>query len=456
MQYHSEHDYPILLDNTVCNGNDLLTAHKFSRKLLPEGPPRLPAKSVLQFPIWSIESTSQNKDIDESHIEELSNKIKTLNLNCSFIELDGQWENVFGDLTFDVERFPNMTKVSDKLIEMGYSLSLKFSPYFSYHSESFSEGLDNFYFVKDAGGRVPGFIRRQDKEIVTLLDVTNSKAESWIKSKMITLSSMYHIGAFHMSYIAGAWLPFSPSFVDSGITPILLRQMFTELVTSFSDIDADIVDGTSQTQSHVSYVRVPTIVTMTKNGACLVGSIETALTLGIMGYPFVMADGNLITESQEEEYVIPDRNLYIRWILMACFFPAMKYVIPPWSYDSDCEKVAQNASLLHLKYTAAITESLKPRIINGEPIIRPLWWLDSSDKVAHGINDEFMVGDTLLVAPLLCSGDTERDIYLPVGIWSDQLTGKLVRGRRWLRNYSATIYQIPHFTKKIVIGEEIL
>ena len=51
----------------------------------------------------------------------------------------------------------------------------------------------------------------------------------------------------------------------------------------------------------------------------------------------------------------------------------------------------------------------------GAPIIRPLWWMAPNDKVALATDSHFLVGDILLVAPILEKGSFARDIYLPAG-----------------------------------------
>lgn len=53
----------------------------------------------------------------------------------------------------------------------------------------------------------------------------------------------------------------------------------------------------------------------------------------------------------------------------------------------------------------------------GLPIIRPLWMLDPQDPTCHTVVDEFSVGEELIVAPVITEGTTEREVYLPAGVW---------------------------------------
>ena len=52
-------------------------------------------------------------------------------------------------------------------------------------------------------------------------------------------------------------------------------------------------------------------------------------------------------------------------------------------------------------------------LLTSEPVIRPLWSLDPVDVVAASVGDEFLIGDEILVAPVLREGARARDVYLP-------------------------------------------
>jgi len=59
----------------------------------------------------------------------------------------------------------------------------------------------------------------------------------------------------------------------------------------------------------------------------------------------------------------------------------------------------------------------KEALDSGLPIIRPLWMLDTGDSTCHTVVDEFSVGDELIVAPVIHEATTEREVYLPAGVW---------------------------------------
>ena len=73
--------------------------------------------------------------------------------------------------------------------------------------------------------------------------------------------------------------------------------------------------------------------------------------------------------------------------------------------------------------------------------------LDPFDKQVLEVDDEFCVGDELLVAPILSSNGREREVYLPKGVWKDGIDGSLRKGGRWIHHHRVRIDQIAYFIR---------
>ena len=84
---------------------------------------------------------------------------------------------------------------------------------------------------------------------------------------------------------------------------------------------------------------------------------------------------------------------------------------------------------------------------SGDPILRPLWWNDPNDHNTYTIDDEFMVGNDLLVAPVTDDGKRKRDIYLPSGVWRDH-HGKDHNGGVMLKDFPVNLEELPYFERK--------
>lgn len=60
---------------------------------------------------------------------------------------------------------------------------------------------------------------------------------------------------------------------------------------------------------------------------------------------------------------------------------------------------------------------------------------------------EFLLGETILAAPIIEEDSFKRDIYLPRGLWKDGNSGIIYEGKMWLRNYPAALDVLPHFVR---------
>lgn len=174
--------------------------------------------------------------------------------------------------------------------------------------------------------------------------------------------------------------------------------------------------------------------------------IPTTLTFGLIGYPFVLPDmigGNAYEGASVNE------ELFIRWLQVSIFLPSMQFSIGPWSFSQMTIDHTRSLLAVRESYRWLFDRLSREAVSEGWPMVRPLWWLDPTDQVTFNIDDEFMLGDTLLVAPVVEPQATTRDIYLPIGRWRDMNSpsGTVLSGARWLRNYSSPLLVLPYFQK---------
>ena len=93
-------------------------------------------------------------------------------------------------------------------------------------------------------------------------------------------------------------------------------------------------------------------------------------------------------------------------------------------------RICKKAFRLHERYGDLFIDLAHHAVETGDPILRPLWWSNVDDQIALSIDDEFMVGDRILVAPVLEAGKKARNIYLPKGKWKDHIKRKMLKGGR--------------------------
>lgn len=129
------------------------------------------------------------------------------------------------------------------------------------------------------------------------------------------------------------------------------------------------------------------------------------------------------------------KELMIRWIEAASFSTFFRNHSAtgvkrqePWQFDDETVNIYRKYVELHYKFLPYIYNLMYKCESTGLPVMRPLVLEFEDDPNVLNMNDEFMVGESLLVAPILMGGSTHRSVYLPKGVWYDYWTGEKIVG----------------------------
>lgn len=184
----------------------------------------------------------------------------------------------------------------------------------------------------------------------------------------------------------------------------------------------------------------------TADWASLRQSISTLLGLGVSGFGFVGSDiGGFVHPATAE--------LFTRWLQVGVFNPFMRTHTDlgnpdkePWSFGSDFERMNKEAIELRYELLPYIYNALHETAVTGVPAMRPLFVDFPEDEAVAAMDDEFLFGSDLLVAPVLWEGASNRPVYLPKGDWFDYWTGEKVAGGRTI-DAAAPLDTIPLFVR---------
>jgi alpha-glucosidase len=142
-------------------------------------------------------------------------------------------------------------------------------------------------------------------------------------------------------------------------------------------------------------------------------SAPQLLSLGLSGIPFVGADIGGFSDDADPE-------LLIRWFQLGAFYPLFRNHSDinsrrkePWVFGEEVESMIKEAINLRYKLLPYLYKLFVDSYREGLPIIRPLCLEFPFDENCYDIDDEFMLGDSLLVAPILNPGSKARAVYLP-------------------------------------------
>ena len=160
--------------------------------------------------------------------------------------------------------------------------------------------------------------------------------------------------------------------------------------------------------------------------------VPMANGLGLSGQPFVGADvGGFFGDSTGE--------LFLRWLQAGVLTPFCRNHCMlgttdqyAWAWGDAVRDAAREAVQLRYRLLPYLYAAFLHAGETGAPVQRPLVFDAQYDPVVRSLDDEFLLGRDLLVAPVLAPGTTARQVYLPAGTWHDWHTGEVHDGGRWV------------------------
>ena len=145
----------------------------------------------------------------------------------------------------------------------------------------------------------------------------------------------------------------------------------------------------------------------------------------------------------------PTKELYIRWLQLGALSPIFQLhgTTPrePWIYDDETVRIAKYYFDLRWRLMPVILAAAKEAREAGVPMWRPLLWEFPDDRATWNLDDEFLLGNDLLVAPILAEFG-ERNVYLPAGEWVDVWTKTKHTGPKSLTVHPA-LSELPVYAR---------
>ena len=171
------------------------------------------------------------------------------------------------------------------------------------------------------------------------------------------------------------------------------------------------------------------------------------LNMGLSGVPFVGSDIGGFEGS-------PTPELLVRWYEASALVPLMRnhtnrgsYDQEPWVFGEPYTDLIRKAIGLRYRLLPYLYSAFFKASTTGEPILHPLVYAYQDDPATYSMDDAFLVGDSLLVAPVLEPGAQGRYVYLPRGVWYDHATKGTLSGQA-LHYVSAPLGTLPLFVKE--------
>jgi alpha-D-xyloside xylohydrolase len=190
----------------------------------------------------------------------------------------------------------------------------------------------------------------------------------------------------------------------------------------------------------------------------LARQVRAGLNIGLSGIPWWTTDiGGFFGGDPSSPYF---RELIVRWFQYGAFCPLFRlhgHRAPTagknggpnevWSFGDEAYGILKEILLLRERMRPYVMKQMRVAHERGTPPMRPLFFDFPDDAAAGTIEDEFLFGPDVLVAPITTQGAVSRDVYLPAGVrWREARTGRVMDGGQWLKA-DAPLSVIPVYVR---------
>ncbi|MGN0614673.1 alpha-xylosidase [Ruminococcus flavefaciens] len=390
------------------------------------GRPALPPP--WSFGLWL--STSFTTEYDEKTVSFFIDEMKQRNIPLDVFHFDCFWMKEFQWCGFewDDRKFAEPKAMIERLKAKGVRICVWINPYIGQRSPAFRECLDRGYLLKNKDGSV--FQCDMWQPGMGIIDFTNPKARSWFADKIQHLAKM---GVDAIKTDFGERIPTDVKYFD-GSDPYKMHNYYAYIYnkTVFEALKA--VNG-----SACLFARAATAgcqqFPVHWGGDCFSSyesmgeTLRGGLSLCMSGFGFFSHD-----ISGFEATGTPD--LYKRWTAFGLMSTHSRYhgnssYRVPWHFDEESCEVAKHFVELKGRLMPYIWANAVKAHLTGVPVMRAMAVDFGYDRSALTVDTQYMLGDSLLVAPVF-SEDGECSFYLPTGgSWTDIQTGESLTGGSW-------------------------
>lgn len=377
---------------------------------------RPPLPPLWSFGLWMSRITYSS----ETEVRDVAAKLRAHRIPCDVIHLDTGWFETdwHCDYEFSHSRFTDAGKMIADLRRDGFRVSLWQLPYFVPKNKLFPEIIAQCLHVKDAKGGTP----RED----AVLDFSNPATVAWYQEKLAGLLRL-GVGAIKVDFgeaapFDGVYASGSTGFYEHNLYPMRYQKTVME-VTERTNHESIIWARAAWAGSQ----RYPIHWggdSHTTDGA-MAATLRGGLSFGASGFSFWSHDiGGFFGKSPEE--------LYRRWLPFGMLTSHSRcHGSPPkepWPYGEKFTDEFRRTVELKYRLMPYVYAQAKDSADRGLPMLRALLFEFPDDASAWTVDDEYLFGSSLLVAPLLEANTTARDVYLPAGKWIDYQTGRVYAG----------------------------
>lgn len=407
-----------------------------------------------------------------AEVEAVAERARAEDVPCDVLHIDPAWletPNLSCDFVANETAFPDLAGMIRSLSEDGFKISLWELPYVSSAARRYQEAADAGYFLRDDQGQpiCPDFGPRPPGEHThAILDFTNPDARRWWQDQHRPWLRA-GVGVFKTDF--GEGVP-ERAHAYNGMTGSTLHNLFPLLynaavheVISQETGRPGMVWGRSGwagTQRYPAQWGGDPKTDAWSMASSLRGGLNLALSApGVWAHDI----GGFYGPP-------PSQELYVRWAEFGLLSPLARAhgTTPrePWEFGDEALAIFRRYAKLRTRLNPYLYAAAWEAHAYGWPMLRPLMLEFPSDPIAAHIDDAYLLGARLLVAPVFSESraPVARNLYLPAGEWIDFWTGERIAGGAYITRV-CELDTIPLYVRagtiltlgpeRLFIGDEI-
>lgn len=349
-------------------------------------PVRRPAARVFTMPHYVVR-TGMPWELAQHDVLRYAYDLRRYGFPPGVIVVDEMWAESHGDWRFHSGRFPDPAAMVGELHELGFAVMVWVVPYVTPDTSTFRALADRGALLTDGQGRPVLGQWRSGRSAA--LDLLNPLAAEHLDAQLTALRARSGVDGF---------------LLDGG------EPLF------YADIGAE-----RPVQNARAWVNVGVDLGLSDFCAATGGDgsaenlIAAGIGQGLMGN--IYAGPGAVADNARLDGDGFDQDRLVRSVQVQAMSPIMRLSTAPWQILDDCQlRLCVEAASLHVAHGHQMLRLAIEAQRTGEPIQRHLAYV-FPDHGYEGVTDQFMLGEDIVVAPVLEPGRRQRVVEIPPGTW---------------------------------------
>lgn len=412
-------------------------------------------------PLWALGyQQSKWSYYPDTKVKEIAKTFRDKKIPCDVIYLDIDYMNGYRVFSWDKNKFPNPERMLGDLKEEGFKVVTIIDPAIKADSNYFAakEGLAKDLFVKYPDGTP--YQGEVWPSWAYFPDFTKPETRDWWGEKLNVMLKQGVEGFWNDMNEPSVWGQVFPDLVLFNDNGLISTHKKVHNVYALEEDKAafDAFHKYSPDKRHFllsrsgfsGIQRYSAIWTgdNTANEEQLKLACFMPVSMGLSGIPFCGSDAGGFVG-------VPSARLYTRWMQIAAFTPFFRGHSTintrdkePWAFGSETEENVRNIISFRYKILPYFYNEFYNSSVTGLPIMRAMFVDYQNDDECYTTDAQFqfMLGENLLVAPVISETDNTKKLYLPEGKWVEVFNHNIYEGKKWI-TVDAPVDKIPVFLK---------